>query len=495
MDLYIGIDIGTSSAKMVVADHKGQPLCQTGRSYSLYTPEPGYAEQDAGEIIAALMDGISAIFRQCHTLGNVRGIGLSCAMHGVLLLDEHNTPISPVITWADKRSASCAERIQQTETGHKIYAQTGTPIHAMTPLTKLVWLRENQPALLEQTAKIVSIKEYFTFILTGAFLIDHSIASATGLFNLFDRTWDTRALQLVGLSPAHFSKPVSTTSLLPPLKPEIATQLGISQDVPWVVGASDGCLANLGVHANEPSKAVLTIGTSGAIRVTTHTPRVDDKRRLFTYILDDERYIVGGSINNGGIMLKWFQEHLMGLDKDPEDLKRRLSDTSKIPAGSDGLFCLPYLLGERAPHWNSYDRGVYFGVRFEHNSSHFLKSLMEGIAMTLQQIGHAIEGTCGPFDKILANGGVLQSPEWLQILADVFGKPVIVTPAQDASAMGAIFLAMQTLGTEPDLASVDTSSQQILPEPGARTMYQKMLPVFSNLYNKLQSDFVQLHTL
>ena len=419
-------------------------------------------------------------------------------MHGLLFLDDNQSPLSPLVTWADERSQLMAAELQNTSLGQEIYYRSGTPVHPMSPLCKLLWFKQHQPELLAGASKIVSIKEYFVFQITGQFLIDHSIASATGLFDLFTRNWYEPALKLAGITPSQLSNPVSTTALLPPIKSESAQRLGIPLDVSWVIGASDGCLANLGVHANKPSQAALTIGTSGAIRVTTKEPLVDEKRRLFTYILDDEHYIVGGSINNGGIMLKWYQEHLMGQSGPDTSLKDNLSATAAIPAGSDGLICLPYLLGERAPHWNSFDRGVFFGVQFQHTAAHFLKSMLEGITLNLYQIGEAIEDTCGPFDSILANGGVLQSPDWLQIMADVFDKKVVITPGQDSSAMGAILLTMQALGierkTERDV-NTNPPDQHILPNQNAHATYQRVLPVFSDLYDKLQADFVRLQTI
>ena len=330
-------------------------------------------------------------------------------------------------------------------------------------------------------------------MLTDSFLIDHSIASATGMFDIFDRTWYEPALNLTGVTTNQFSQPISTTALLPTIKSQAAQRLNLSPDIPWVIGASDGCLANIGVKADAPAKAALTIGTSGAIRVTTETPRVDKDRRLFTYILDDNRYIMGGSINNGGIMMQWYKNHLM-QQAGELSLSEHLAKTKAIPPGSDGLLCLPYLLGERAPNWNSFDRGVYFGVQFQHTGLHFLKALLEGITITLQQIGAAIEDNGGPIDQILANGGVLQSPEWLQIMANVFGKQVVVTPGQDASAVGAILLTQQVLGTVSDASDMVSSQQPaqlIEPDMEAHAVYQKILPIFVDLYAKLQDDFIR----
>lgn len=489
-DLFIGVDIGTSSTKVIATDRDLQAVYTAGRPYPLLTPQPGYAEQDASVIVAAIMDGLKEVITACSSRGTIRAVSLSSAMHGLLLLDAQQQPISPLVTWADKRSSAEAAYLQQTEAGKDIYYHTGTPVHPMAPLSKLVWFQQQAPDLLQHAAKIVGMKEFFILQATGALLTDHSIASATGLFDLSSRTWYGPALDVAGIAAHQLPSPVSTTTVLPPLKPEIAKHLNIDVAVPWIIGASDGCLANLGVAADTPAKAALTIGTSGAIRVTTRVPRVDKKRRLFTYILDDERYIVGGSINNGGIMLQWFKDHLMGQ---PEGLAQQLAATAAIPPGSDGLLCLPYLLGERAPNWNSYDKGVYFGVQYQHTGAHFLKAMLEGIAFTLRNIGAAMADTCGPFDTLLANGGLLRSPEWLQIIANVFDKRVVKTPAEDASAVGAIILAMEALGTDSSNRDFDEAATEhsLLPEAAASQHYEALLPLFNDLYHKLKADFVR----
>ncbi len=490
-DLFIGVDIGTSSTKVIATDKALRAIHSASRPYPLLTPKPGYAEQNASVIADAIFDGLKEVIAACAAHGTIRAVSLSSAMHGLLFLDADNKPLSNLVTWADKRSKAEAAALQNTEAGKDIYYHTGTPVHPMAPLSKLVWYRQHQPELLQQAVRVVGMKEYFILLATGAFLTDHSIASATGLFDITSRTWYAPALEASGLSQDQLPAPVSTTAVLPPLKPAIADQLKIDPAVPWIIGASDGCLANLGVAADTPAKAALTIGTSGAIRVTTHEPRVDQKRRLFTYILDDNRYIVGGSINNGGIMLQWFKDHLMGR---PDDLPAQLAATTAIPAGADGLLCLPYLLGERAPNWNSFDRGVYFGVHYQHTGAHFLKALLEGIAITLRNIGEAMADTCGPFDTLLANGGLLRSPEWLQIIADVFGKRVVKTPGEDASAIGAILLAMQAIGTETVSRDFDAEAtdHSILPNKAAHAHYKTVVPLFNELYHKLQADFVRL---
>ena len=203
-DFFIGIDIGTSSTKVIATDANAEPFYQTSRKYPLLTPQPGYAEQDAGTIVDAIFNAAKEVIQEASKSGEILGIGLSCAMHGIVFLDDDHQPISNLITWADKRSRQEAAALKDTDAGKDIYYKTGTPIHPMTPFCKLLWFKKHHESLLRTASKIVSIKELFTYKLTGQFLIDHSIASATGMFDISARTWYKPALDLAGVSLSQF---------------------------------------------------------------------------------------------------------------------------------------------------------------------------------------------------------------------------------------------------------------------------------------------------
>ena len=485
--LFVGIDIGTTNTKVVFIDSRGRPVNQASRGYPLRTPSPGFAEQDPDEIVEAVLGAFADAVSGFDWSASIEGVAFSSAMHGVLLLDEKRRPLTPLITWADSRSEAVAQRIRSTEEGYNIYRTTGTPIHAMTPLCKLVWFREHEPALFSQTAHIVSIKEYVCLKLFGELSIDHSIASATGMFDIENRLWHAPALELAGISSEQLSAPVPTGHRLPQLLPDVAQRLNLSEEIPFYIGASDGCLANLGVGAMQPGQAALTVGTSGALRVALPDPATDPKSRLFTYILDDSTYITGGAINSGGILVQWFRERFAGSDD--AELERLLGEASRLPAGSDGLVCLPYILGERAPHWNSFDRGVFSGVQYQHTRAHFLRALLEGSALTLQQILSAIEELYDPVDVVYANGGFVQSPLWVQIMADVLNKPIVISPVAEGSAIGAALLAMCASGNQMPARDFEASIRdqtRFDPNPEKHDTYRKAAKVFSELYDRVR---------
>ena len=485
-ELYVGIDIGTSNTKVIAINTEGEVRYATSRGYPLHTPTEGYMEQDPELVAKAVVEALQELASLIQSDDHLVAASFSCAMHSVLLLDDHNKPLTHVITWADTRSGGVAHALKGTPEGYAIYRQTGTPIHPMTPLCKLAWLKDHEPVLFGKAHRIVSIKEYIFFKLFGEFVVDHSIASATGMFDIFARKWHAPALAYTGVEERKLSTPVPALFTFGSLQPPYSDLLTAYSSTVFCAGASDGCLANFGLGVMDTSHAALTIGTSGAVRVTCEQPATDPESRLFTYILDDHHYITGGSMNSGGILMQWYRDQL--LDGDNSAFDALMEKAGSVPAGSEGLVCLPYVLGERAPHWNSFDKGVYFGVTYQHTQAHFLRALMEGVSYNFLQIVEAMEGMFEPIESVLATGGFLNAPIWVQILADVLNKPILTSSMGDASAVGAAFMAMRAKGVEK-LPEVAGSSTRYEPNTAHRDVYQQGLPFFKSLYQKLQPEF------
>jgi gluconokinase len=284
-----------------------------------------------------------------------------------------------------------AEQLKAAPEGDRLYQQTGTPIHPMSPLTKIIWLRQEHPDIFASAAKFISIKEYIFYRWFRQFVVDHSIAAATGLLNIQSLQWDDLALAIAGITPAQLSYLVPVTEIFQPLPVPIANGLGISPTTPVVIGANDGVLANLGLGAVTPTHAAITIGTSGAIRAIVDRPLVDPHQRLFCYAFTHDRWLVGGATNNGGVILQWLRDKLF-LDSTYEDLIQ-LAET--VPPGAEGLLFHPYLLGERSPLWRSEARGSFFGLSINHTKAHLVRAVLEGIGLNLHLIFEALqEDTC-----------------------------------------------------------------------------------------------------
>ena len=486
-DFILGIDIGTGSTKAIALDHKGKIVFSTRVAYPTLQPKPGYSEQ-APELIWQAF--IKCIRRTTEKLGHPQAISLSSAMHSILPVDDKGDPITNLILWSDNRSAAVAEKIKNSASGEMLYEQTGTPIHAMSPLCKINWIKENETVLFSKTSKYISIKEYIWFKLFGAYEVDHSIASATGLFDIEMLIWNNNALSLSGLKETQLSIPVSTSHIRKLDDDSLASQLGVSRQTPFVIGASDGCLANVGSSATTAGVAALTIGTSGAIRVARNKPVFNFEAMPFNYRLDENTFISGGPINNGGVVLKWYAENFLRLNLvTEEDYQKLLGSIHEIPAGSEGLVFLPYILGERAPIWNSDACGVFFGITARHRQAHFTRAIIESISFALYQVFISLENNHA-IHQINVSGGFVNSPEWVQTLADVFGKQICLVNSEDASAIGAAYLAMKALGMIKDYNSLHTGGSVMFnPRSDHHAKYsEEVFPQYERLYKLLKTE-------
>ncbi|ASN06136.1 gluconokinase [Virgibacillus necropolis] len=496
---YLGVDIGTTSTKAILYTKKGEVVASHTINYPLHTPNPLVAEQNPDEIVDAVVGTIRETIRKSDMSNyQLNFISFSSAMHSLIAVNEEGELLTNSITWADTRSAEYAKEIKEKHNGHAIYLRTGTPIHAMSPLAKLVWLKAEKLAIFEKATKFISIKEYVFYKLFGKYVIDYSIASATGLFNLQSLDWDTEALQLAGITPQHLSEIVPTTYKMTGIKEEYQSYMGIDRNVPFVIGASDGVLSNLGVNAIDPGVVAVTIGTSGAIRTVYNEPKTDPKGRIFCYALTENHWVIGGPVNNGGIVLRWLRDEFAAaevetakrLDIDPYNVLTKIADG--VNPGSDGLIFHPYMTGERAPLWNANARGSFFGLSIHHKKQHMIRSVLEGTIYNLYTVLLALEELTGEPKRIQATGGFARSEMWRQLMADIFDKPVIVPESFESSSLGAVVLGMYAMGEIDDFSIVskmvgNTNTHHPVEETTA--VYRELLPIYIRLSRILNEEY------
>jgi gluconokinase len=498
-EVVIGVDIGTTSTKAVVFGEHGHVLSSHAVDYPIVQPYPSWAEQDPDVIFSAVVESVSAAIAKANvTSKQVKAIGFSAAMHSLIALDASGHPLTRCIIWADNRSVEQAERLLNEMDGLDIYKRTGTPIHPMSPLPKLLWFKESMPELFDKADKFVSIKEYVLYRLYDQYVVDYSIASATGLFCLDTLDWDAEVLRLLGISKAQLSNLVPTTHIMRGMKKEWAERMELAADVPVVVGASDGVLANIGVGAVLSGEAAITIGTSGAVRTISSVQKTDEKGRTFCYALTPDHWVVGGPTNNGGILLRWLRDEFgeqerevaKKLGVDPYDLLTKYAE--RVPAGAEGLLFLPFLSGERAPYWNANARGTFFGISLHHKREHFIRAVMEGVCMSVLSVVLAIRDVTGPLSEIRVSGGFAKSAFWRQMLADMMGKELLVPETHEASALGAASLALYALGEIPSLDTVKSwirISSHHIPNEANSFIYSELFGMYVRLYERLKDEF------
>ncbi len=487
----IGIDIGTGSTKAIAMDSKGTIIADTQLYYSTENPQPGYSEQDPEIIWKAFKTCIGKI------IDTVKyppvSISFSSAMHGLIAVNKQNKPISLLITWADTRSEKIAEQIRKSSAAKSIYKATGTPIHPMIPLCKIIWLRKNQPSIFKAGFKFISIKEFIWYQLFGVYEIDHSIASATGLFNIKTLKWNRASLELCKINAGQLSEPKPTNFIRKNANNSIVDSLSLSSETSFCIGASDGCLANLGSYAIDKGTAALTIGTSGAVRIASPKPVFNFKEMTFNYLLDDKTFICGGPVNNGGNVVQWLFETFLNIEKPTEeDYENLFKQIDSIPAGSKDLIFLPYLYGERAPVWDGRASGVFFGIKPFHTQAYFLRAVLEGICYSMNQVLQIVESSTSKIEKLIVSGGFIHSKTWMNILAGITGKKLLVIETQDSSAVGAALLNMKAMKMIKNYSSLKPNIHQIVkPDLKNHKRHEENYAVFKNLYPALKDSMHQ----
>ncbi len=495
MNYLIGVDIGTTSVKCIAVSMEGIVLADSTRHYPLDHPRSGYYEQRPEDIFQQTLDAISEVNSQC-VKDQLTGISFSAAMHTLVAVDYQGNPLTPLITWADTRSQKYADKLLIMDLGMKVYKRTGTPIHPMSPLCKIAWIRDNLSEIYDQSYKFISIKEFIWYRLTSKYEVDYSIASATGLMDIHLFKWCDLALDYLSILPDRLADLVPITHIHQGIANNYAEKMGVSPDTPLVIGASDGCLANLGTGSIQRDEATVTIGTSGAIRMFADKPITDDQMRLFCYILDQENYLIGGAINNGGKALEWFMKNFAPEVNDWNDYIATVVET--IPPGSEGLICMPYLMGERSPHWDSITRGIFFGLRSVHTVQHFARSVMEGIVFNLYWVGLALEEVHCPYHKVYVSGGFAKSQQWVRMMTDIFEKEICIPDSVQSSALGAVFVAMKAFGqvsSFQDLPFNFNLTHKFHPDPEKQSIYRSYFEIFQNLYPILKQEFARLNHL
>lgn len=497
----LGIDIGTTSTKAVLFTDKGEVIQTENIGYPLYTPDISTAEQNPDEIFQAILQAITNIMKQ-HSQKQLLFISFSSAMHSVIAMDENDQPITPCITWADNRSEAWAHKIKTELNGLAIYQRTGTPIHPMSPLSKITWLVNEHPEIAQKTKKYIGIKEYIFKKFFDQYVVDYSLASAMGLMNLNTLDWDEEALKIAGISKDQLSALVPTTKSFSNCNIDLANQIGIDPQTPFIIGASDGVLSNLGVNAIQKGEIAVTIGTSGAIRTIIDRPQTDDLGRIFCYALTEKHWVIGGPVNNGGMVLRWIRDEFASsevetakrLGIDPYEVLTQIAE--RVRPGADGLLFHPYLAGERAPLWNPDVRGSFFGLTLSHKKEHMIRAALEGVIFNLYTVFQALtECMDGPVTRIKATGGFARSNVWRQMMSDIFESELVVPESYESSCLGACLLGLYAMGK---IDSFDVAAEMVggtfkhTPNKDAVMEYQKLLPIFIHLSRSLEEDYARI---
>lgn len=477
--VVLGVDLGTSAVKVVAVDEDLRLVGESERSYPLHTENGDEAVQDPDEVLQATVDSIAERVGAAAAEGReVAGLSFSAALHTLLATDGDHTPITPALSWADTRASAQAKRIR-SEHAPRLVVETGTPVHPMSPLTKLAWFSENDPDTVRAARHWCGLKDHLLYRMTGSLVTDLSCASAMGMLDLASRDWHGEALRLAGVSAGELPELVAPTATFG-LERTFAERVGLPQGLPVAAGAGDGPLANLGVGAVRHGTAALSVGTSGALRVARNEPTVDADGRVFCYYVADDLWVTGGAVSNGGKVAQWAAD-VFGCDVAP-----LMAEAAGVDSGS--LLALPYLLGERAPWWDPDPRGALIGLRAEHGRAEIARALVEGVAQQLALVLDSVRDAGADPHTIRATGGAFRSELWIDALAAALQTPLDLADEAGGSGYGAALLGLRALGVLPSLdsaADLISPHSRVEPDRGYAEHLRSRRPMVARIYHAL----------
>jgi len=497
--LILAHDLGTTGDKATLFDRDGRVAATAFAAYPTSFARPNWAEQDPAHWQEALVAATRQLLAEARVPAEeVAVVSFSGHMNGALVVDEAGTPLRPAILWADQRAAAQAEFIRQRCGDEETYRLTGNRISPAYTAAKLLWIKDNQPGIYRRIHKPVQAKDYAAFLLTGVLATDFSDASLTQLFDLGERCWAGPLLDRLELDPALLPPVFPSAHVIGGVTKAAAEATGLRPGTPVVIGGGDGACATVGAGAVRTGDSYNYLGSSAWLALATDRPLLDPKQRTFNLChLDPTLNVALGAMQAAGAAFDWFGRLLAAVGQSEPDYQALDDAAAPVPAGSRGLLFLPYLLGERSPHWNPLARGAFVGLSMAHGRAEMARAVMEGVAFNLRHILDILRGQGAEATAMRLIGGGGKSALWRRILAGVYGLPVeqIGLSAQ-ATSLGAAIAGGVGVGLFPAYTIARSLAPvAALQPPDLQASYQAIYPLFEQTYLALEPIFGRLAEL
>ncbi|GKX67178.1 xylulokinase [Inconstantimicrobium mannanitabidum] len=499
MRYLLGLDIGTSGTKTALFDENGNTIETATYGYDLFQPQIGWAEQNPEDWWQACVIGIKTVIEKSGVqASDIKGIGLSGQMHGLVLLDKNHEVIRNSIIWCDQRTEKECDYITETIGKERLIAITGNPALTGFTLSKLLWVRNNEPENYKKIYKVLLPKDYIRYRLTNVFATEVSDASGMQMLDINSRNWSDELLKDLGIDKNILADVYESVVVSGHVTKEAAELTKLAVDTPVVGGAGDQAAGAIGNGIVNEGVISTVIGTSGVVFASTDTPKFDKDGRVHTlcHAVPGKWHIMGVT-QGAGLSLNWFKRTFCA--KEVEDCKTSdvniydllTEKAAKSKPGSNGVVYLPYLMGERTPHLDPNVKGAFLGVTLMNNHDDFVRSVLEGVSFSLKNCLDIIEDMKIKIDDIRISGGGAESEVWRQILSDIFQYKLTTIKASEGPALGVAILAGVGAGI---YESVEDACNKIVkggdnvvnPNPELKEVYEKTYEVYNSAYPRIK---------
>jgi xylulokinase len=493
--MYLGIDIGTGGTRALLVDSKGAVRAGcTSAHEDMRMERPLWAEQRPENWWDAAVDAIRGVLAQAGIAGSdVRAIGLSGQMHGLVLLDAAGAVIRPSLIWCDQRSQPQVDAVNAKLGRETVLQCIANPVLTGFTLPKLLWVRDNEPQNFERARKMLLPKDYIRYKLTGEFATEVSDASGTALFDVVNRRWSFEMMDGLGLDRGLLPECRESIEVSGQITPEVAALTGLAAGTPVVGGGGDQASSAVGNGIVEAGVVSCTLGTSGVVFAHMEQVAYDPAGRVHTFChAVPGKWHVMGVTQGAGLSLQWFRNQLApGVDYDA-----LMAEAALAPAGAQGLFWLPYLMGERTPHLDATARGGWIGMTASHRRADLVRAVVEGVSYSQRDCLDIVESLGVAVDSVRASGGGAKSPFWRQVLASVLNRSVVTLETQEGSAYGAALLALAGSGEAGPVEEVCRvairETERVQPCADDAAVYARGHATYQALYPALRPIFKQM---
>ena len=484
--LYIGVDLGTSAVKLLLMDETGKIHNIVSKEYPISFPHPGWSEQNPEDWFAESMEGMKELIAECDK-SQVAGIGFGGQMHGLVALDAEDQVIRPAILWNDGRTTKETEYLNEEIGRETLSKYTANIAFAGFTAPKILWMKENEPDKFARISKIMLPKDYLAYRLSGVHCTDYSDASGMLLLDVEHKCWSKEMIEICGISEEQLPKLFESYEVVGTLKGEIASELGLSEQVRVVAGAGDNAAAAVGTGTVGEGKCNISLGTSGTIFISSKNFGVDEHNALHSFDHADGNYHLMGCMLSAASCNKWWMDEILRTKEYGEEQKK----ITKL--GENNVFYLPYLMGERSPHNDPKARATFTGMTMDTTREDMTQAVLEGVAFGLRDSLEVARNLGIKIERTKICGGGAKSPLWKKIIANVMNLKVDVIESEEGPGYGGAMLAAVGCGA---FASVEDAAEKLVkvvdtiePEVELVEKYEERYQQFKKIYPAMKELF------